>query len=100
MISYRKCISQFISKVTMLLVSMSIHTDDQSHLPCKKSAKGDPPHGLPPDRDIELVLETGRWPMPRISEGENAEFRRQLVDFLDWGWIHPLTAGHAASMVS
>jgi len=63
---------------------------------------GGPPRGLPPDRGIELVLETGSRPMPRtrpvkrISEGELAELRRQLVDLLDRGWIQPSTAGHAA----
>jgi len=64
-----------------------------------------PPHGLPPDRGIELALETGTRPMPRtrpvkrLSEGELAELRRQLLDLLDRGWIQPSTAGHAASVV-
>ena len=54
---------------------------------------GGPPRGLPPDRGIELVLETGSRPMPRtrpvkrISAGELAELRRQLVDLLDRGWM-------------
>jgi len=66
---------------------------------------GGPPRGLPPDRGIELVLETGDRPMPRtrpvkrISAGELAELRRQLVDLLGRGWIQPSTAGHAASVV-
>ena len=66
---------------------------------------GGPPHGLPPDRGIELVLETGDRPMPRtrplkrLSEGELAELRRQLTDLLDRGWIQHSTAGHAASVV-
>ena len=66
---------------------------------------GGPPRGLPPDRGIELVLETGSRPMPRtrpvkrISAGELAELRRQLVDLLHRGWIQHSTAGHAASVV-
>jgi hypothetical protein len=66
---------------------------------------GGPPPGLPPDRGIELVLETGDRPMPRtrpikrLSEGELTELRRQLLDLLDRGWIQPSTAGHAASVV-
>jgi hypothetical protein len=66
---------------------------------------GGPPPGLPPDRGIELVLETGNRPMPRtrplkrLSEGELAELRRQLRDLLDRGWIQHSTAGHAASVV-
>ena len=64
-----------------------------------------PPPGLPPDRGIELVLETGNRPMPRtrpikrLSEGELAELRRQLTDLLARGWIQHSTAGHAASVV-
>jgi len=52
---------------------------------------GGPPPGLPPDRGIELVLETGNRPMPRtrplkrLSEGELAELRRQPRDLLDRG---------------
>jgi len=66
---------------------------------------GGPPRGLPPDRGIELTLETGGRPMPRtrplkrISAGELAELRTQLVDLLDRGWIQPSTSGHAASVV-
>ena len=66
---------------------------------------GGPPPGLPPDRGIELVLETGTRPMPRtrpikrLSEGELSELRRQLHDLLDRGWIQHSTAGHAASVV-
>jgi hypothetical protein len=70
---------------------------------------GGPPPGLPPDRGIELLLETGDRPraMPRtrptkrLSEGELFELRQQLLDMLDPGWIHwqPSTAGHAASVV-
>jgi hypothetical protein len=67
---------------------------------------GGPPRGLPPDRGIELVLETGDRPMPRtrpikrLSEGELAGLRRQLLGLLDRGWIQPSTAGHAASVVT
>jgi hypothetical protein len=66
---------------------------------------GGPPPGLPPDRGIELVLETGDHPMPRtrptkrLSEGELTELRRQLLDLLDCGWIQPSMADHAASVV-
>ena len=50
---------------------------------------GGAPPGLPPDRGMELVIETGDTPMPRsrpvklLSEGELAELRTQLVDLLD-----------------
>ena len=66
---------------------------------------GGAPPGLPPDRGMELVIETGDAPMPRsrpvkrLSEGELAELRAQLVDLLDRGWIQHSTAGHAASVV-
>ena len=49
--------------------------------------------GLPPDRGMELELETGGAPMPRLrpakrlSDGELAELRTQLMDLLDRGWI-------------
>ncbi len=52
---------------------------------------GGPPPGLPPDRGIELVLDTGDRPMPRtrpvkrLEEGELAELRRQILDLLDRG---------------
>ena len=64
-----------------------------------------PPPGLPPDRGIELTLETGDRPMPRtrplkrLSAWEPAELRKQLHDLLARGWIQPSTAGHAASVV-
>jgi hypothetical protein len=60
---------------------------------------------MPPDRGIELVLETGDAPMPRsrpakrLSEGGIAESRGQLVDLLDQGWIQHSAASHAASVV-
>ena len=66
---------------------------------------GGAPPGLPPDRGMALVIETGDAPMPRsrpvkrLSEGELAELRTQLVDLLDRGWIQHSTAGHAASVV-
>jgi len=69
---------------------------------------GGAPPGLPPERGMELVIETGDAPMPRsrpvkrLSEGELAELRAQLVDLLDRGWIQhssDSTAGHAASVV-
>ena len=66
---------------------------------------GGAPPGLPPDRGMELELETGDAPMPRprpvkrLSEGELAELRTQLVDLLDRGWIQHSTAGHAAAVV-
>ena len=52
---------------------------------------GGAPPGLPPERGMELVIETGNAPMPRsrpvkrLSEGELAELRTQLVDLLDRG---------------
>ena len=66
---------------------------------------GGAPPGLPPERGMELVIETGDAPMPRsrpvkrLSEGELAELRAQLVDLLDRGWIQHSTAGHAALVV-
>ena len=66
---------------------------------------GGAPPGLPPDRGMELELETGDAPMPRsrpvkrLSDGELAELRAQLVDLLERGWIQHSTAGHAASVV-
>jgi hypothetical protein len=66
---------------------------------------GGAPPGLPPERGMELVIETGDAPMPRsrpvkrLSEGELAELRAQLIDLLDRGWIQHSTAGHAASVV-
>jgi hypothetical protein len=61
--------------------------------------------GMPLDRRMELVLETGDHPMPhsrpikRLSEGELMELRKQLIDPLDCWWIQPSTAGHAAVVV-
>ena len=66
---------------------------------------GGAPPGLPPERGMELVIETGDAPMPRsrpvkrLSEGELVELRTQLVDLLDRGWIQHSTAGHATSVV-
>jgi hypothetical protein len=66
---------------------------------------GGAPSGLPPDRGMELELETGGAPMPRsrpvkrLSDGELAELRAQLIDLLDRGWIQHSTAGHAAAVV-
>ena len=66
---------------------------------------GGPPKGLPPDRGIELVLETGDAPMPRsrplkrLSAGELEELRAQVNQLLDYGWIRHSTAGHAAAIV-
>ncbi len=54
---------------------------------------------------MELVLETGDAPMQllrpvkRLSEGELAELRTQLVDLFDRCWIQHSTAGHAVSVV-
>ena len=54
---------------------------------------------------MELELETGGAPMPRsrpvkrLSDGELAELRTQLIDLLDRGWIQHSTAGHAAAVV-
>ena len=66
---------------------------------------GGPPPGMPPDRGIELCIDTGDHPMPRtrplprISAGEMEELRVQLDDLLARGWIRPSTAGHAAMLV-
>jgi hypothetical protein len=60
---------------------------------------------MPPDRSMELELETGDATMPRsrnvkrLSDGELAELRAQLVDVLHRGWIQHSTAGHAAAVV-
>ena len=70
----------------------------------KDVLNGAPP-GLPPDRGMELELETGNHPMPRsrpikrLSDGELTELRKQLTDLLDRGWIQHSTAGHAAAVV-
>ena len=54
---------------------------------------GGAPPGLPPEREMELVIKTGDAPMPRsrpverLSEGELTELRTQLVDLLDRGWM-------------
>ena len=53
----------------------------------------------------ELELETGDARMPRsrplkrLSDGELAELRAQLIDLLDRSWIQHSTAGHAVSVV-
>jgi hypothetical protein len=70
------------------------------------SVLGGAPHGMPPDRGMELELETGDARMPRsrpvtrkrlsARDGELAELRAQLIDLLDRGWIHHSTAGQAA----
>ena len=66
---------------------------------------GGAPAGMPPDRGMELELETGGTPMPRsrpvkrLSDGELTELRAQLIDLLDRGWIQHSTAGHAAAVV-
>jgi hypothetical protein len=66
---------------------------------------GGDPHGMPPDRGMELELETGDARMPRsrpvkrLSDGELAELRAQLIDLLNRGWIQHSTAGHAATVV-
>ena len=54
---------------------------------------------------MELELATGGAPMPRLrpvkrlSDGELAELRAQLIDLLDHGWIQHSTARHAAAAV-
>ena len=89
--------------------SLNLQGADHPAFAALKSAFADvlggPPPGLPPDRGIELVLETGDRPMPRtrptkrLSEGELTDLRRQRLDLLDRGWIQPSTAGRAASVV-
>ena len=82
--------------------------DDQAFQPLiakYQETLGGPPKGLPPDRGIELVLETGDAPMPRsrplkrLSAGELEELRAQVNQLLDYGWIRHSTAGHAAAVV-
>ena len=71
--------------------------------PARTEVLGGAPTGMPPDRGMELELETGVAPMPRsrpvkrLSDGELAELRAQLIDLLDRGWIQHSTAGHAAA---
>ena len=93
------------------LVDAELHltgTDDPAFTEVKAryaDVLGGVPSGLPPDRGMELILETGDAPMPRsrpvkrLSDGELAELRTQLIDLLDRGWIQHSTAGHAASVV-
>ena len=66
---------------------------------------GEAPLGMPPDRGMELELETGdartprSRPVKRLSDGELAELRAQFIDLLDRGGIQHSTAGHAAAAV-
>ena len=66
---------------------------------------GGAPRVMPPDRGMELELETGDAPMPRprpvnrLSDGELAELCTQLVDLLDRCCIQHSTAGHGAAVV-
>ena len=63
------------------------------------------PADMPPERGMELELETGDVPMPRplpvkrLLDGELSELRSQLIDLLEPGWIQHLTAGHTAAVV-
>ena len=107
----RLCDGTELHLASLRLVDASIEMQGSDH-PAFAALKAEyadvlagPPRGLPPDRGIELVLETGDRSMPRtrpvkrLSEGELAELRHQLLDLLDRGWIQPSTAGHAASVV-
>ncbi len=38
-------------------------------------------------------------PVKRLSDGELAELRAQLIDLLNRGWIQHSTAGQAAAVV-
>ena len=66
---------------------------------------GGAPPGMPPGSCMDLELETDdsrmqrSRPLKRLSNGELAELRAQLVDLLDRGWIQHSTAGHAAAVV-
>ncbi len=82
--------------------------DDQAFTALKveyADVLGGAPPGLPPERGMELVLETRDAPMQlsrrvkQLSEGGLAYSRTQLVDLLNRGWIQHSTAGHAASLV-
>ena len=52
-------------------------------------------HGMPPDRDIEFVIELQPGTAPiskrsyRMPPNELAELKIQLQDLLDKGFIHP-----------
>ena len=59
---------------------------------------GGAPPGMPPDRGMELELKTGdarmqrSRPLKRLSDGEHAELRAQLVALLGRGWIQDHSA--------
>ena len=63
------------------------------------------PPGMQPDRGMELELETGDAPVPRprpvkrLSDGELAELRTQLIDLLDRCWNQHSPAGQDAAVV-
>ena len=84
-----------------------VGTDDPTFVPfaALNVLRGGIGAGHPLDRGMELELETGDSPMPRsrplkrLSDGELAELRAQLIDLLDRGWIQHSTAGHAAAVV-
>ena len=60
---------------------------------------------MQPDRGMELELETGDAPVPRprpvkrLSDGELAELRTQLIDLLDRCWNQHSPAGQDAAVV-
>ena len=70
-----------------------------------KGVFDDPPPGLPPDRGIELCLNTGDRPMPpsrpveRLSARELTELDCQLHDLYKCCWMECSTAGHATAVV-
>ena len=117
------CAARFVDGVEVLQDGTELHlasfclaeaeqrlggTDDPAFAALKvkyADVLGGAPPGMPQDRGIELELETGDAPMPRsrpvkrLSNGELAQLRAQLIDLLDRGWIQHSTAGHAASVV-
>ena len=117
------CAARFVDGVEVLQDGTELHlasfclaeaeqrlggTDDPAFAALKvkyADVLGGAPPGMPQDRGIELELETGDAPMPRsrpvkrLSNGELAQLRAQLIDLLDRGWIQHSTAGHAAAVV-
>ena len=118
-----RCVGRFVDGVEVLKDGTELHlasfcmadaelrlagADDPAFAALKvkyADVLGGAPPGMPPDRGMELELETGGAPKPRsrpvkrLSDGELAELRAQLFDLLDRGWIQHPTAGHAAAVV-
>ena len=72
----------------------------------RPSMLGSAPPGMPPDRAKELGFEMGdasiRWSRPvkrvtRLSDGQLAKLRTQLIDLLEFSWFQHSAAGYAAA---